>query len=407
MNEHRSISASRDAASADRPWTALMIRPLSDKGVGTRASFVRGTFQRSSRGGAETLRISALGLYRAFINGKRVGDDQLTPGWTSYQARLSYQTYDVSNLLVDGENVIDIWLGDGWLRSQMGWKANPVFNTWGSEIAAIAEIASADGEVILATDTTWRSGLLPVMKSGIYFGEIYDAREEDLAAGQGVAEVTGFDLAKLIPHEVTPVKELEPLKAIGSTTDGEGRTVYDFGQNSGGYVAMTVKGERGARVIVEHSEILDKDGNLQREPALGRGAASMSSRAAVRRATGRSSPSWAFAMPASRSRARPRSCRSSRPDHLGAGTDRRVHLGEHAGQPAGAQYALEPARQLHRSRPTVRSATTHGLTGDAQCSRRRLLSRRQPCLPRQVAARRDGRPARGRRHRACVAQPLQ
>lgn len=265
MNEHRSISASRDAASADRPWTALMIRPLSDKGVGTRASFVRGTFQRSSRGGAETLRISALGLYRAFINGKRVGDDQLTPGWTSYQARLSYQTYDVSNLLVDGENVIDIWLGDGWLRSQMGWKANPVFNTWGSEIAAIAEISSADGEVILATDTTWRSGLLPVMKSGIYFGEIYDAREEDLAAGQGVAEVTGFDLAKLIPHEVTPVKELEPLKAIGSTTDGEGRTVYDFGQNSGGYVAMTVKGERGARVIVEHSEILDKDGNFYNE----------------------------------------------------------------------------------------------------------------------------------------------
>src|SRR5262245_33960853 len=137
MNDATPIAG---AAAKDRtaPWTASMIRPLADKGVGTRAPFLRKSFNLSSRGGAETLRISALGLYRAFINGKRVGHDLMTPGWTSYWDRLSYQTYDVSDLLKDGENTVDIWLGDGWYRSRMMWPRNEILNTWGSEIAAIA-----------------------------------------------------------------------------------------------------------------------------------------------------------------------------------------------------------------------------------------------------------------------------
>ncbi len=261
MNDAAPIGAM--STSRQHAWTATMIRPLADKGVGTRASFLRKKFTLSSRGGAETLRISALGLYRAFINGKRVGDDLLTPGWTVYTARLSYQTYDVGGLLRDGENTIDIWLGDGWLRSQMGWKANPVYNTWGSEIGAIAELHAKDGEVLLKTDTSFKSGLLPILRNGIYFGEIYDAREEDLTASEGVAAVEDFDKGRLIPHEVNAVKELEPLLQVTTSfTDAQGRTVYDFGQNSGGYVRFTVGGERGAKVIVEHAEILDQDGQF-------------------------------------------------------------------------------------------------------------------------------------------------
>jgi alpha-L-rhamnosidase len=263
MNVAAPIRAASPTVEA-APWTATMIRPLSDKGVGTRASFLRKSFDLSSRGGAGSLRISALGLYRAFINGKRVGDDQLTPGWTSYRERLSYQTYDVSSLLREGENVIDIWLGDGWMRSQMGWRANPVFNTWGSEIGAIAELR--DGAALfLATDLSWKSGLLPILKNGIYFGEIYDAREEQLAADQDVAAVEGFDLSRLVAYEVTGVKELPALPVVRSFADGQGRTIYDFGQNSAGYVSFSVRGERGAKVVVEHAEILDRDGNFYNE----------------------------------------------------------------------------------------------------------------------------------------------
>jgi alpha-L-rhamnosidase len=240
-------------------WTARMIHPLADAGVGTRAPFVRRTFRVDGLASGAVLRISALGLYRCFINGVRVGDDQLTPGWTCYNERLSYQSYVVGPLLKDGDNVIDIWLGDGWYRSQMMWAKTLLFNTWGDRIGAIAEIA-LNGRVLVATDTDWRCGLSPILKSGIYFGEIYDAREEGRSAGQPCVLHPAFDPKVLIPHETNGVKELPPLPAVAAKADAEGRMVCDFAQNCAGYVELAVKGERGARVIVEHAEIVDQDG---------------------------------------------------------------------------------------------------------------------------------------------------
>jgi alpha-L-rhamnosidase len=137
--------------------------------------------------------------------------------------------------------------------------ANHVVNTWGSEIGAIAEI-NRGGDILLVTDPTWKSGLLPILKNGIYFGEIFDAREEKLTAHEGSAPVDGFSQKRLIPHEIGGVKELPSLNPVARFADAEGRTIYDFGQNSGGYVAFTVTGERGAKVTVEHSEILNQHG---------------------------------------------------------------------------------------------------------------------------------------------------
>ncbi|WP_417729077.1 family 78 glycoside hydrolase catalytic domain [Roseovarius sp.] len=246
------------------PFVADMVAPTTDGGVGTQTSYLRKTFSVPAGRGAVTLRISALGLYRAFLNGRRIGDDLLTPGWTSYWDRLSYQTYDVTDLLADGENTIDIWLGDGWYRSRMMWPRNEVINTWGDRIAAIAEMRTEAGDILLATDATWQSGLTPVLKSGIYFGEIYDARSESLPV-TGSATVLGrFDKSTLIAHEVNGVRELDPIAVVSSFVDAEGRTVYDFGQNAGGYVAFTVSGEPGARVVVEHAEVLDHLGQFDR-----------------------------------------------------------------------------------------------------------------------------------------------
>ena len=100
-------------------WVADMVRPLSDKGVEGPASFVGKRFAVGKIAGRETLRITALGLYRCFINGRRVGNDLLTPGWTAYDKRLSFQTYHVADLLNVGDNEICIWLGDGWFRGQL------------------------------------------------------------------------------------------------------------------------------------------------------------------------------------------------------------------------------------------------------------------------------------------------
>ncbi|OYW96467.1 MAG: hypothetical protein B7Z23_00730 [Pseudomonadales bacterium 32-61-5] len=98
------------------------------------------TFILDSVGGDETLRISALGLYRCFINGRRVGNDLLTPGWTCYDDRIAYQSYDVSALLKPGKNRLEIWLGDGWYRSRLMWSQNPIPNTWGNRSGAFAEL---------------------------------------------------------------------------------------------------------------------------------------------------------------------------------------------------------------------------------------------------------------------------
>ncbi len=241
-------------------WTAEMVHPSVDKGQGTQASYLRKEFELSGSTDGARLFISAQGLYLCFINGERVGSDLLTPGWTCYDKRLSHQVYDVARYLKPGRNVIDIWLADGWYRSQIMWAQNAIYNCWGDKIAAIAEIRrEGSAKPIVVTDATWQSGLLPILKSGIYFGEIYDARAENLPPSGG-SEVLPFDKSILIAHETAPVRELSPLPVVRSFADDQGRTVYDFGQNSAGYVSLTVRGEAGARVIIEHAEILDRHG---------------------------------------------------------------------------------------------------------------------------------------------------
>jgi alpha-L-rhamnosidase len=237
-----------------RRWSAQMIAPLSDRGQGTPASFVSKDFELASVHANATLHISAQGLYRCFINGKRVGDDLLTPGWTNYDHRIAYQSYLVAELLKAGANRIEIWLADGWFRSQLLWKNNPIFNCYGERTGAIAEIV-AGKDVLLKSDESWKSGALPVTASGIYYGEDYDARLEKLKETAGV-EALDFKAKLLVPHETGAVKELAALKPADSWVDKGGGTIHDFGQNAAGYVSFTVQGEAGAVVTIEHSEIL-------------------------------------------------------------------------------------------------------------------------------------------------------
>jgi len=238
---------------SQRDWCAKMIAPGCDAGQGTRASFVARRFDLAAIAGDEALLISAQGLYVAYINGQRVGQDLLTPGWTVYDDRLAYQTYLVADLLVAGENLIEIHLGDGWWRSQLLWAAAPVFNCWGDKIAAIAEILSGE-TLILATDDSWSSGLLPITQSGIYWGEDYDARLQGAPADAGVT-VLPYDTARLVAQECGPVREMNPLDPVDSWQDDTGRMIHDFGQNCGAVIRMTVQGEAGAVITIDHAEV--------------------------------------------------------------------------------------------------------------------------------------------------------
>ena len=101
-----------------------------------------------------------------------------------------FPEYPVADLLQPGANRIEIWLADGWYRSQIMWEPEAIYNCWGDRTAALAEIAS--GDVLVRTDGAWESGPLPILRSGIYFGELYDARLEGRPATSGV-EVLPFD----------------------------------------------------------------------------------------------------------------------------------------------------------------------------------------------------------------------
>lgn len=245
------------ALSRRSSWAAKMIVPDCDAGQGTQASFVHKTVELETVPSGARLHISAQGLYRCFINGVRVGNDVLTPGWVNYDNRLPFQTYDVSQLLKVGSNRIDIWLGDGWHRSQLMWDKGHIFNCWGDQISAIAEI-TAGHAVIAQTDESWQSGLLPILESGIYHGEDFDARIEPQDLSNGVTEVP-FDTGMLTLQECAPVRELPAQAVTHSFQDAQGRMIYDFAQNAAGYVRFTVQGDAGAKIRVEHAEVLGPD----------------------------------------------------------------------------------------------------------------------------------------------------
>ncbi len=238
-------------------WAAKMIAPECDAGQGTQSSFVSQVFELDAAPADAQLHISAQGMYRCFINGHRVGADVLTPGWVNYDNRLPFQTYDVGSHLKVGSNRIDIWLGDGWHRSQLMWDKGHIFNCWGDHVSAIAEITTGQ-TILVKTDESWRSGLLPILKSGIYHGEDFDARISREALSKGVTPVT-FDTDMLTLQECGTVRELPAHPVSDSFTDGQGRTIYDFAQNAAGYVRFAVQGEAGAKIRIEHSEILGPD----------------------------------------------------------------------------------------------------------------------------------------------------
>ncbi len=250
----RAVSADGNALSG-HDFTAEMIAPGCDAGTGGPGSFVAREFALAKVEAGSLLHLSAQGLYRALLNGKRVGDDLLTPGWTCYDDRIAYQTYDVTALLKPGVNRLEIWLGDGWYRSRLMWALNPIPNTWGNRTGAFAELV-ADGRTVVKTDASWRAGLTPVTGNGIYHGEDFDARI-GIADTHGV-EVLPFDKNLLVPHETGAVKELPPVAPVESWADGQ-TTVYDFAQNCGAYARIAVQGPAGGHARVEFSEVLGPD----------------------------------------------------------------------------------------------------------------------------------------------------
>lgn len=199
------------------------------------------------------LRISAMGIYEARINGQRVGEDWFTPGYTHYESYLQYQTYDVTALLRTGKNTLDVLVANGWWLGRLGSKNN----RYGSCRGVAAELR-LDGRAVV-TDESWQvTADTPERFADFYDGETIDLTRTD-EAGWRFEPVRLLDgrLPVLRKHYGAYVREERRLAPV-SQRGG----VYDFGQNHAGVLRLAVEAPRGTVITVRHSEILDRDGRL-------------------------------------------------------------------------------------------------------------------------------------------------
>ena len=221
------------------------------------------------RGTIESARIyaSSLGLYELYLNGSRVGDEVLTPGWTAYQKRLQYQTYDVTGQLRTGLNAVGVMLADGWYRGSIARKS------YEDKSAALVQIQVRfkDGSrLMIGSDETWKSTIGPILFSDIYDGETYDARLEKKGwdqSGYAAADWSGVKVMDhpkqiLIAPAGPPVRKIQEIKPVRLFKTPAGETVVDMGQNMVGWIRFRVSGAAGSRVKLRHAEVLDKAGNV-------------------------------------------------------------------------------------------------------------------------------------------------
>ncbi len=257
-------------------WQADWITPDWDEDVGRPqpAPLLRREF--SARGGIVAARVYAtsLGLYELRLNGQRVGDAVLTPGWTSYDHRIQYQTYDVTTLVREGDNALGVMLGDGWYRGYLGFRGQR--GLYGDRLALLLQLTLtyADGRVeVIGSDTQWRAARGPIQMSDIYMGETYDARQEKPGwdeAGYDDGEwqpVRQIDHAKeIVKAQVGPfVRRHEQIRPVCLLHSPKGETIFDFGQNMVGWVRLRVRGPAGTTITLRHAEVLDQEGNLYTE----------------------------------------------------------------------------------------------------------------------------------------------
>ncbi len=206
--------------------------------------------------GEARLYITSCGLYEAVLNGKRIGNFVMAPGHTDYRKRIHYQTYDVTNLLVFGENTLEIQLADGWYRGSCG--AWGIRNQYGKETKVIAQL-EVGGKPVLLTDGTWDwSGDGALTFGDNKDGEIYDARL--VPSYKNKAKVTGHSVIPTASNNVA-VTEHERFTPTVITTPS-GKTVLDFGQNIAGYIEFSVNAKEGEKLFLRFGELIDENGEF-------------------------------------------------------------------------------------------------------------------------------------------------
>ena len=269
---------------APEDWQAKWIQRKSAGSIPDAAMFddhpaplLRKEFSLDKQIARARVYVSGLGYYELRLNGAKVGDHVLDPGWTSYAKRVLYSTYDVTAQLKRGRNALGIMLGNGWF--------NPLpLRMWGiyslrehltiSEPRAIMQLVVefTDGtSQTIVTDESWRVSDGPILRNSVYLGELYDARREqpgwdkasfDDSRWENAVLATEPNLGPLCAQTAPPIRVTRVLKPVKLSEPKPGVFIFDFGQNFAGWSRLCVKGKAGTRVWVRSGELLYPDGTL-------------------------------------------------------------------------------------------------------------------------------------------------
>ena len=216
--------------------------------------------------------VTSHGYYELSLNGQKVGNEVLTPGWTAYNKRLQYQSYDVTNMLRSGANAVGAMLGEGWFRSTLGWMNNKGF--YGKRLGLLCQIYvkyTNGTEEWIISDGSWKStNEGPIRVNEIYDGENYDATREIKGWNEANfnddnwanVSIASFDNKNLIALEGAKVERIEEIKPLKIFRTPKGILVADMGQNMVGWIRLKVSGAKGSKIVLRHAEVLDKYGDF-------------------------------------------------------------------------------------------------------------------------------------------------
>ncbi|MBU3099485.1 glycoside hydrolase family 78 protein [Clostridium sp. DSM 17811] len=256
-----SDSAWFETAKLDKHWSAKWITPEIDKNV---HPVIIKEFPVSKEVKSVRAYVCGLGLYEMEINGVKAGEEYFTPHFNAYNKWLQYQTYDITELIKQGQNSVNVLLGNGWYKGRFGFEDN-TREIYGDKFALLCEIIInyTDGtSAIINSDNTWKSRKSNILDSNIYDGEIYDATFNDLA----VYDVHEIDLGfnKLKARLSLPVVIKEKIKPIEVIKTIDCETVLDMGQNMVGWIEFKTKAPKGTEIKLQFGEIL-QEGNFYRD----------------------------------------------------------------------------------------------------------------------------------------------
>ncbi|MDI4647102.1 alpha-L-rhamnosidase [Cohnella hashimotonis] len=250
-----------ETAKLDEPWQAKWIVPDMDK---DHLPVMGKSFSLAAPVASARAYVCGLGLYELQMNGVKAGNEYLTPHFNAYQKWLQYQTYDVTALLKEGDNRIEISLGNGLYKGRFGFEGNNA-ELYGSEFALLCEIRVeyADGSSeVLKSDTDWTATKSRVISGNLYDGEEYDATLETKETYPVREGDLGYD--RLTARLSLPIVVKEELKPIEVIRTPAGETVLDMGQNMVGWLRFKTRAPKGTVILLQHGEVL-QDGNFYRD----------------------------------------------------------------------------------------------------------------------------------------------